>query len=67
VDDPAIQSVLAAQQGALWSQIQATLAAKQLSVAKQQGAAIVELLNSVAGNTPQGKAPGLGANFDAVG
>lgn len=69
MDDPAIQSVLAAQQGALWSQIQATLAAKQLSAARQQGAAIIELLNAAAGNgnTPRlGKAPGSGANFDAL-
>jgi hypothetical protein len=70
MNDPAIQNVLAAQQGALYAQIQATLAAKQLSSARQQGAMIIELLNAAAGNgtAPSlGKAPGLGANFDAVG
>lgn len=62
MDDPAIQSVLAAQQGALQAQIQMALASKQLSAAKQQGQAIVQLISAAAN---VGKAIGSGASFDA--
>jgi hypothetical protein len=60
--DPAIQSVMAAQQSALQAQIQMALASKQLSAAKQQGQALVELISAAAN---VGKAIGSGASFDA--
>jgi hypothetical protein len=62
MDDPAIQSVLAAQQAALQAQIQMALASKQLSAAKQQGQALVELISAAAN---VGKAIGSGDTFDA--
>jgi hypothetical protein len=62
--DDAVQSVLSSQQCAMQSQIQMALAAKQLSAAKQQGQAMVELIAAAAN---VGKAPGSGANFDAQG
>jgi hypothetical protein len=61
MNDPAIQSVLAAQQGALQSQIQVALAAKQLTAIKEQGAAIVQLIEAAAATS---KAMGQGAHFD---
>jgi hypothetical protein len=62
MDDPVIQSVLAAQQGALQAQIQMAIASKQLGAAKQQGQALVELISAAAN---VGKAIGSGASFDA--
>jgi hypothetical protein len=62
MDDPAIQSVLAAQQSALQAQIQMALASKQLSAAKQQGQALVALISAAAS---VGKSIGSGASFDA--
>jgi hypothetical protein len=62
MDDPAIQSVMAAKQAALQAQILMALAGKQLSAQKQQGQAMVELIKSAAN---VGKAIGSGANFDA--
>ena len=59
--DPATQSVLSAQQVALQTQIQYALAAKQQSAVKQQGAAVVELLQQAAN---MAKSAGQGANFD---
>lgn len=61
MNDPALQSLLAAQQGALQSQIQFALAAKQLSAIKEQGAAMVQLIQAAAAT---GKAIGQGAHFD---
>ena len=62
MDDPAIQSVLAAQQSAVHAQIQMALASKQLSAARQQGQALVELISAAAN---VGRAIGSGAQFDA--
>jgi len=62
MNDPAIQTVLAAKDAALQAQILMALASKQLTAQKQQGQAIVELINSAAN---VGKAIGSGANFDA--
>jgi len=62
MDDPAIQSVLAAQQSAWQAQIQMAIDSKQLSTAKQQGQALVELISAAANI---GKAIGSGARFDA--
>ena len=62
MNDPALQSVLSAQQCALQSQIQMAVASKQLGAAKQQGQAMVALINAAAN---VGKAIGQGANFDA--
>ena len=59
--DPAIQSVLSAQQAAIQTQIQYALAAKQQSAVKQQGAAIVELLQQAANIS---KRAGQGVHFD---
>ena len=59
--DPAIQSVLSAQQAAIQIQIQYALAAKQQSAVKQQGAAVVELLLQAANIA---KSAGQGVNFD---
>jgi hypothetical protein len=60
--DPAVQSVLAAQQSALQAQIQIAQASKQLSAARQQGQAIVALIGAAAN---VGKATGSGTQFDA--
>ncbi len=62
--DPAVQSVLAAKQGALQHQIAMTMAAKQLDVAEQQGAAVNALLDQA---VQLSKAIGAGQNFDAQG
>jgi hypothetical protein len=59
--DPAVQSVLSAQNSAVRTQIDVAVAKKQLTAAKQQGAAIVELLQAAA---TVGKAPGQGTHFD---
>lgn len=60
----AVQSVLDAQQSSLRSQIDITVAAKQLEADKSQGAAIVQLIQSAA---TIGKASGQGGKFDAQG
>ena len=62
MNDPILQSVQAAQQSAVQSQIQMVIASKQLSAMKQQGQAMVQLLHAAAN---VGKAVGRGANFDA--
>jgi hypothetical protein len=62
MNDPILQSVLSAQQGAMQSQIEMAIASKQLSAMKQQGQAVVQLLQAAAN---VGKAVGRGANFDA--
>jgi hypothetical protein len=61
MNDPAIQSVLSAQNSAVQNQIDVAVAKKQLSAVKQQGEAMVELLQAAAAI---GKAVGRGANFD---
>jgi hypothetical protein len=61
MNDPAIQTVLAAKDAALQAQILMALASKQLAAAKQQGQAQVELIRAAA---QVGKAIGSGANFD---
>lgn len=61
--DP-VQDVLDARQASTQSQIQYTVAAKALQASKDQGEAIVSLIQSIA---PQGKAIGQGTQFDAVG
>lgn len=60
--DPAIQSLLNAQQGALQNQIGFAVAAKQMDAAKQQGDAMNALLEKAA---QLSKAIGAGENFDA--
>lgn len=60
--DPVIQAVVAAQQSAVQAQIQTAIASKQLSAARQQGQALVELITAAAN---VGKAVDRGANFDA--
>lgn len=62
MNDPILQSALSAQQGAMQSQIEMAIASKQLSAMKQQGQAVVQLLQAAAN---VGKAVGRGANFDA--
>jgi hypothetical protein len=60
--DPAVASVIAVKQSAVQSQIAFALAAKSQNAAKQQGDAIVQLLNDAA---DFGKALGRGEQFDA--
>lgn len=62
MNDPAFQSVLAAQQGAVQAQIQMAIASRQLSAAQQQGQALVELISAAAN---LGKTVGSGTRFDA--
>lgn len=61
MNDPALQSVLSAQNSAVQTQIDVAVAKKQLSAVKQQGEAVVELLQAAAAI---GKAVGRGTNFD---
>lgn len=61
MNDPALQSVLSAQNSAVQTQIDVAVAKKQLSAVKQQGEAVVELLQAAA---TIGKAVGRGTNFD---
>lgn len=61
--DCAIDSVLNAQQSAVQMQITYALAAKSLDAAKQQGAAVNEMLSAAA---QVGKAPGKGGQLDAT-
>lgn len=61
--DPATDSLMQAQQGALHSQISVALQKKQLDALKQQGAALVELLEAAAALS---KAVGKGDQFDAI-
>jgi hypothetical protein len=61
--DPAISSLLAAQEGATRTQIQFAVAAKQLNLQEQQGAAMNELLEQAAA---LGKSLAGGQSFDAV-
>lgn len=60
----AASSVSSAQSDALSQQIGIALLKKQQDAAKQQGAAIVELLQTAANIS---KAAGKGTGFDAVG
>ena len=57
----AAQSVSSAQSSALQTQIDYAVAKKQLTVAKQQGQAAIELLQAAAN---VGKAAGKGISFD---
>lgn len=59
-----ITSVTAAQQSAMQAQIQISLLAKQQSAVKQQGEAVVQLIQA-AGQL--GKSIDSGKAFDAVG
>ncbi len=61
--DPAIQTVLNAQQSAANTKIQFTLAAKALNVTKAQGAAMLQLLDSAAN---VGKSNHTGHHFDTI-
>lgn len=56
--------VSAAQSGAVSQQIQIAIASKQLSAAKEQGAAVNQLLESAA---QIGKSLGSGASLDVQG
>ncbi|MBW3597997.1 MAG: hypothetical protein KY475_12060 [Planctomycetes bacterium] len=60
--DPAIQSLLSAQQGALRNQVAFTVAAKQLDATRQQGDAANALLEQA---VQLSKALGAGENYDA--
>ena len=59
--DGAIGSVLAAQSGAIKSEIAGAVAGKQLDALKQQGEAAAQLVENAA---QVGKAVGKGQNFD---
>jgi hypothetical protein len=61
--DGAIQSVLAAQQGALQSQISAAVAAKQVDAVEQQGEAVNAMLEAAA---ELSKSLTSGKQFDAL-
>jgi hypothetical protein len=60
--DPAVQSVIAAREGALASQVGFAVAAKSLDAARQQAEAIQGLLDEA---VQLSKAAGAGENFDA--
>ncbi|MCA9270949.1 MAG: hypothetical protein KDA41_20855 [Planctomycetales bacterium] len=62
--DSAISSVIAAKESAIQTQVQFALAAKSLSAQKQQGEAMVQLVEAVA---QMGKSLGRGLLFDAAG
>lgn len=62
--DPAISSLLAAQEAAMRTQVQYAVAGKQLDASKQQGEAINQLLQQSA---QLSKSLSSGASFDAVG
>ena len=62
--DPAISSLLAAQEAAVRTQVQYAVAGKQLDASKQQGEAINQLLQQSA---QLSKSLSSGASFDAVG
>ncbi|HTN76175.1 MAG TPA: hypothetical protein VL096_13050 [Pirellulaceae bacterium] len=62
--DPAISSVLAAKDNALRTQISYAVAGKQLDAAKQQGAAVNDLLAQAA---QLSKSLTSGHGFDGVG
>lgn len=62
--DPAISSLLAAQEQATRAQIQYAVAGKQLDAAKQQGEAINQLLEQSA---QLSKSLTSGGTFDSVG
>ena len=62
--DPAISSVLAAKQSALQTQISFAIAGKQQQAVRQQGDAIVQLLQNIAAG---GKVPNRGQSFDSAG
>ena len=62
--DSAVSSVIAAKQTALYSKIATSIASKNLQAAKQQGEAVVELIDAAAEiNTDSKK----GHGFDAHG
>lgn len=61
--DPAIAGVLAARESAVRTQISYAVAAKQLDAARQQGDAVVQLLQAAAS---MGKSPDRGRQFDAL-
>jgi hypothetical protein len=60
--DPAVQSLLSAQQGALRNEIAFAAAAKQFDAARQQGDAVNALLEQA---VQLSKAAGAGERFDA--
>lgn len=62
--DEAAASVLQARQVALATQIQTSVAKKALDMAKVQGDAVNQMLQSAA---QIGKAPGKGESLDCVG
>ncbi len=61
--DTAISNLLAAQQTAVQTQAAFAVASKSLSAQKQQGEAMVQLIEAVA---QMGKALGRGQSFDAI-
>ena len=62
--DSAAGSVAAAQEAAVMNQVMYAVAKKASDTNKQQGEAVVQLIDSAAA---LGKAIGAGKNFDAVG
>jgi hypothetical protein len=62
--DPAISSLLAAQENAMRTQINYAMAGKQLDAMEQQGEAVNQLLTQAA---QLSKSLGSGQSFDAVG
>lgn len=61
--DPAISNLLAAKQNAIQSQAAFAVAAKSFSAQKQQGDAMVQLIEAAAQIS---KAVGRGESFDAI-
>jgi hypothetical protein len=61
--DPTISSLLAAKENAIQSQAAFAVAAKSLSAQKQQGDAMVQLIEAAA---QMSKAVGRGESFDAI-
>lgn len=62
--DPAVSSLLAAQENAVKTQINYAVAGKQLDAARQQGEAVNQLLEQAA---QLSKSLTSGQSFDAVG
>lgn len=60
----AVNSVLAAQSQALRGKLQISIQATALNSARQQGAALVALIDSAA-RIGKGNEPGVGENIDA--
>lgn len=61
--DPAVASVVLAQQAAVSNQISIAVASKQLDAISQQGEAVVQLIDAAANLSREA---GKGEGFDAV-